>query len=205
MVIHHLVVDGVSWRILLEDFQTAYDLASKHEEIRLPQKTSSFKTWAKQLFQFANSKKMLKEKSYWKRVCSQTVPALPKDEEWTGEKLHRDMREIELELDEELTRKLLTQAHQAYHTEMNDLLLTGLALAVHEWTGQSKVALHLEGHGREELFDGVDLNRTVGWFTTMYPVVFELNETELSRVIPSVKETLRHVRKRESVTESCVI
>ncbi|WP_370589185.1 amino acid adenylation domain-containing protein [Thermoactinomyces sp. CICC 24226] len=196
MVIHHLVVDGVSWRILLEDFQTAYDLASKHEEIRLPQKTSSFKTWAKQLFQFANSKKMLKEKSYWKRVCSQTVPALPKDEEWTGEKLHRDMREIELELDEELTRKLLTQAHQAYHTEMNDLLLTGLALAVHEWTGQSKVALHLEGHGREELFDGVDLNRTVGWFTTMYPVVFELNETELSRVIPSVKETLRHVPEK---------
>lgn len=193
MVIHHLVVDGVSWRILLEDFKTAYHLAAKQEEIRLPQKTSSFKTWAKQLRQYADSKKLMKEKNYWQRICSQKVEALPKDEKWSGEKLHQDMQEIELSLDENLTRQLLTKAHQAYHTEMNDLLLTGLALAIYEWTGQSKVALHLEGHGREELFDGVDLNRTVGWFTTMYPVVFELNETKLSHAIPTVKETLRHV------------
>lgn len=193
IVIHHLVIDGVSWRILLEDFKTAYGQVANGEKTILPQKTSSFKTWAKQLEHYANSKKMMKEKNYWQQLCSSKIEALPKDFAWLGEKLHKDIEEIELILDEVQTKQLLTKAHRAYHTEVNDLLLAGLALAINEWTGQAKIALNLEGHGREEIIEGVDLSRTVGWFTSMYPAVFELPDSRLSRVIPAVKETLRHV------------
>ncbi|MBA4602106.1 non-ribosomal peptide synthetase [Thermoactinomyces mirandus] len=193
IVIHHLVVDGVSWRIILEDFKTAYHQAANGQKIILPQKTSSFRTWAKQLRQYADSNKMMQEKSYWQQLCSGKIEALPKDFAWTGEKLHRDIDEFELTLDEVQTGQLLTQVHHAYHTEVNDLLLAGLALAINEWTGQSKIALNLEGHGREEIIGGVDLNRTVGWFTSMYPVVFELQDSRLSRVIPAIKEILRHI------------
>ncbi len=193
IVIHHMVVDGVSWRIIVEDFKTAYRQAAGGEKMILPQKTSSFKTWAKYLRHYANSKKMMKEKNYWKQLCSSKIEALPKDFAWSGEKLHQDYDEIELTLDEAQTVQLLTKAHSAYHTEVNDLLLAGLALAIYEWTGQAKIALNLEGHGREEIIEGVNLNRTVGWFTSMYPVIFELQSPQLSQVIPSVKETLRHV------------
>ncbi|MGA8944246.1 MAG: amino acid adenylation domain-containing protein [Thermoactinomyces sp.] len=193
IVIHHLVVDGVSWRIILEDFKTAYHQVKNEKKTVLPQKTSSFKTWASQLYQYANSKKLMKEKKYWQQLCASKTEALPKDFAWSGQRLHKDMDEIELVLDEVQTRQLLTRAHQAYHTEVNDLLLAGLVLAINEWTGQSKIPLDLEGHGREEIIEGVDLSRTVGWFTSMYPVVFELQDSRLSRVIPAVKETLRQV------------
>ncbi|MFC4546944.1 non-ribosomal peptide synthetase [Paenactinomyces guangxiensis] len=193
IIIHHLVVDGVSWRILLEDFATAYQYALKQEEILLPAKTTSFQTWAKKLTEYANGKELLKELDYWQEVEQMVVPELPKDRDGIRSYLLKDSDTIRISLTEEKTNQLLTHVHRAYLTEINDLLLTALGLTIQEWTRQNLVAVHLEGHGREEIIKGMDLTRTIGWFTSVYPVVFDLKSSELPRAIKSVKETLRQV------------
>ncbi|SFJ91368.1 non-ribosomal peptide synthetase [Thermoflavimicrobium dichotomicum] len=188
IIIHHLVVDGVSWRILLEDFETLYQRKGT-----LPAKTSSYQTWASKLQTYAQSKKLLKEAAYWKEIELTPVPALPKDH--PGESTYRfgDIKSKTMVFDVEKTKHLLTEAHQAYQTEMNDLLLAALALTIREWTQQNHVAVCLEGHGREEIIKEIDLSRTVGWFTSLYPVIFDLSTNELSSVIKRVKETLRSI------------
>ena len=95
------------------------------------------------------------------------------------------------------TAALLTEVPQAYNTEINDVLLSALALALTSWTGEPMARIHLEGHGREELFEGVDLSRTVGWFTTLFPVTLDVGGARgPGEVLKSVKEQLRHIPQR---------
>jgi non-ribosomal peptide synthase protein (TIGR01720 family) len=99
-----------------------------------------------------------------------------------------------MELDEQQTGLLLRDVHQAFNTEINDILLAGLALALYRWAGMTRVAVLLEGHGREAILEGVNINRTVGWFTTQFPVALPLDgDRDLSLVIKEIKETLRRV------------
>ncbi|AJS58360.1 non-ribosomal peptide synthetase [Paenibacillus sp. IHBB 10380] len=195
LAVHHLVVDGVSWRILLEDLALGYEQRLANEEVSLPEKTNSYQQWSKELNEYANSRKLLREKPYWKAVEEAEIARLPKDEEVEAKGNTWGESRIEIvEFTEEETEKLLRNVHQAYHTEMNDILLTGLALAVEEWTGEERVGLTLEGHGREEIIKGVNVSRTVGWFTSMYPVVLEIQgRKELGNQIKQVKETLRRI------------
>ncbi|MBA4496579.1 condensation domain-containing protein, partial [Paenactinomyces guangxiensis] len=196
ITIHHLVVDGVSWRILLEDFAAGYQQAVQHKEIRFPDKTSSYQTWAGKLQEYAESSKLLRELPYWKKIEETVVPALPKEKMGTDVYLHKDKGQITVSLSESETKQLLTDVHRAYHTEINDLLLTALGLAVREWTEQDQVLVNMEGHGREELIAGVDVSRTVGWFTSIYPVVLNLKADEIAEAIRNVKEILRKVPNR---------
>ncbi|WP_459501589.1 amino acid adenylation domain-containing protein [Bacillus sp. C1] len=191
ILIHHLVVDGVSWRILLEDFETAYEQVMIHKKIELPPKTTSYQTWAKKLQEYANSEELFQELSYWKDTLETNVPVLPIDKEGSSTYFFKDYSEVTLTLDEKETKSLLTDVHRTYHTEVNDMLLAALVLTIKEWTKDNKIALNLEGHGREEIINGIDLTRTVGWFTSIYPVVFDMPTNELSKIIKSVKETMR--------------
>ncbi|SDF13077.1 non-ribosomal peptide synthase domain TIGR01720/amino acid adenylation domain-containing protein [Pseudomonas extremaustralis] len=181
LVVHHLVVDGVSWRILLEDLQQAYGAAP------LPAKTCAYQVWARQLQ--AHAQTLDAQLPYWQ---AQTVDAdLPCDNPQGGLQ-NRLGAKLETRLDAELTRQLLQDAPAAYRTQVNDLLLTALARVICRWSGQPAALIQLEGHGREELFDGVDLSRTVGWFTSLFPLRLRA-DGELADGIKAVKEQLRDV------------
>ncbi|RCL28711.1 non-ribosomal peptide synthetase, partial [Pseudomonas sp. AFG_SD02_1510_Pfu_092] len=191
LVIHHLVVDGVSWRILLEDLQQAYQAHALGQPVQLPAKTSAFKAWAEQLQAYAASPTLQHELRYWREQLQGASDGLPCDHP-LGENLQKHATSVRTRLDATWTRKLLQQAPAAYRTQINDLLLTALARVVSRWTAQAQVLVRLEGHGREELFEGLDLSRTVGWFTSMYPVRLS-PQPELASSIKTIKEQLRAV------------
>ena len=196
LIVHHLAVDGVSWRILLEDLQTNCEQLQRGEAVRLPAKTTSFRRWAKQLAEHAHSTALSLETDYWLSLSSAERMPLPIDFSG-GENTEASARTVSLSLDVEKTRLLLEQVPRAYNTQINDVLLSGLGLALSGWIGQPTVWIDLEGHGREALFDGVDLSRTVGWFTTIFPVKLDVHRTVgPGEVLKSVKEQLRGVPQR---------
>ncbi|UXC39332.1 amino acid adenylation domain-containing protein [Cupriavidus gilardii] len=188
LAVHHLVVDGVSWRILMEDLQQAYRLARQGESIALPPKTASYKTWAETLAEHAHSDAMRRQADYW--LSQPDVPALMPDHDTPA--LAVDGRQHTIRLDAARTTQLLQQAHGAYRTRINDLLLAAVARAVGAWTQRPRVAIQLEGHGRETFAESVDISRTVGWFTTVFPVVLPV-APDIGDTIKQVKETLRAI------------
>ena len=191
LAIHHLVVDGVSWRILLEDLQSAYEQLSRDEAVKLPAKSTAFRTWAERLHDHAGSDALERELAYWTSRLDQPVPELPRaNPEGSQASVHG--HSVSLSLSVEQTQRLLKQAPSAYRTQVNDLLLSALATAVCQWTGQPACLVELEGHGREEIFDGIDLSRTVGWFTSLYPVLLTPSENP-GESIKRIKEQLRAV------------
>ncbi|RFB38346.1 non-ribosomal peptide synthetase [Brevibacillus sp. VP] len=191
IAIHHLVVDGVSWRILLEDF---YHLYRGNDS--LPLKTTSFQAWSQKLQEYVQSKELEKELPYWRNL-DETITdyTLIKDIETasSSKATYEDFLTVSMSLSTEETQQLVTEAHKAYQTEMNDLLLTALALALKEWTNKEQLLVSMEGHGREEILENVDISRTIGWFTSEYPVAIHLTKTDISFAIKQVKETLRRV------------
>lgn len=196
IVIHHLAVDGVSWRILLEDLETAYQQVSRGEKIQLRPKTTSFKHWAEKLTAYAQSDTAKQELNYWQSISRKHITRLPVDYV-LGANTVASTRIVSVSLSVEDTRTLLQEIPKAYKTQINDILLTALVQAFTKWTGGNSVLLNFEGHGREDLFDDVDLSRTVGWFTTIFPVLLELKAADnLGDAIQSIKEQLRAVPKR---------
>ncbi len=193
IVVHHLVIDGVSWRILFEDIETLNQKYIKNEPLKLPDKTDSFKIWAEKLAQYANSKSFLKEKAYWSELQSKEIPELKKD--LAGESnIKKDVETLSFELDESLTENLLKRTNVAFGTEITDILLTALSMALKKTFGHDRLLIALEGHGREGILPGIDISRTVGWFTTKYPVLLDISyENDLSRQIKEIKESLRRV------------
>ncbi len=173
IIIHHLAVDGVSWRILLEDLQTCYQQLSRGEQMRLPPKTTSFKRWAERLVEYAQVSTVKEEQSYWLDAARTRTPQLPVDYPG-GVNTEASAQSVVVSLSVEETTALLQEVPEAYRTQINDVLLAALAQAFSEWTGERHLLIHLEGHGREDIFDDVDLSRTVGWFTTIYPVLLEV-------------------------------
>jgi amino acid adenylation domain-containing protein/non-ribosomal peptide synthase protein (TIGR01720 family) len=195
--VHHLVVDGVSWRILLEDLQEAYEQLGRGGAIQLPPKTTSYRRWAEGLVEHARSPELAAELAYWADPARDQVPALPLDYPG-GESTEASARTLATSLGPDLTQRLLREVPAAYRTEIQDILLAALARAFAAWTGQPRLLVDLEGHGREEeAVPGSDLTRTVGWLTSLYPVLLDLTGTSgPGGVIKAVKEQLRSVPKR---------
>ncbi len=191
LVIHHLAVDGVSWRILLEDLQTAYRQLQAGQAVALPAKTSAFKAWAERLQAHARDGGLEGERGYWLAQLEGVSTELPCDDR-EGAQSVRHVRSARTELTEEATRRLLQEAPAAYRTQVNDLLLTALARVIGRWTGQADTLIQLEGHGREELFEDIDLTRTVGWFTSLFPLRLS-PVAELGASIKRIKEQLRAI------------
>ncbi|XXS01113.1 amino acid adenylation domain-containing protein [Sorangium sp. So ce426] len=192
LVIHHLVVDGVSWRILLEDLLVAYRQVKGGAPLVLPSKTSSFKQWSEALREYAQSETIRRELDYWRSVACAPARSLPAANPH-GKNTVASARSMSAELSESETAQLLSRAPRAYRTHINDLLLTALAHALCEWSEGESALVELEGHGREDLFEGVDVTRTVGWFTTLYPVRLTPDRRDLGASIKSVKEQLRAI------------
>ncbi|WP_085690367.1 MULTISPECIES: non-ribosomal peptide synthetase [unclassified Pseudomonas] len=191
LVIHHLAVDGVSWRILLEDLQSAYQQAINGQALSLPAKTSAFKDWSEHLQRYANGPALQEELAYWQACLSDVSTDLPCKRLDAGQQ-NRLAQTVQTRLNANLTRQLLQEAPAAYRTQVNDLLLTALARVIGRWSGHASTLIQLEGHGREELFDGVDLTRTLGWFTSLFPV--RLTPAEgAGDSIKQIKEQLRSI------------
>lgn len=179
-IVHHLAIDGVSWRILLADLQTAY------QQLALPPKTTSFQHWAYRLQEHARSQ--LSD-----LPTLQPSMALPVDYS-DGTNKVASTRNVTISLTTAETQALLQEVPKAYNTQINDVLLTALVQTFAQWTGESALLIDLEGHGREMLFADVDVSRTVGWFTSLFPVRLDLGAIASPQAaLMSIKEQLRQI------------
>ena len=192
IAIHHLVIDGVSWRILFEDISRGYLQGLSKQKISFDNKTNSYKAWAKKLKEYAKTKEVLAQREYWEEIVKNQKP-LTSDFAVKDRKAG-NISNISTELSETETQQLLKNSNRAFHTEINDLLLVALGLAIKEWQGINSIVINMEGHGREGAVKNIDITRTVGWFTSQYPIRLDLSNIEdLSYVIKAVKESLRHI------------
>jgi amino acid adenylation domain-containing protein/non-ribosomal peptide synthase protein (TIGR01720 family) len=199
IVAHHLVIDGVSWRILLEDLERAYAQACAGQALERPARTTSFGAWGTRLVALARSPELARELTYWASLDAGAASLrLPREPVAVGAvDTVAAVRSLSVTFDPAETRALLGEALGAYRTEINDLLLAALALALRAQAGGGEVWITLEGHGREDLFEDVDLSRTVGWFTSSYPVRLTLpREAGPAAALTSVKEQLRAIPGR---------
>ncbi|NVN48534.1 non-ribosomal peptide synthase/polyketide synthase [Mycolicibacterium hippocampi] len=201
LIVHHLAVDAVSWRILLEDLNIAWAQHHNGQPVTLPITGTSFTTWATLLAEQAHNPAVVDDAEAWRRVLA-TPPSLPTPR--TDSDTYASAGHLTASLDTDTTRQLLGEVPAAFHAGINDILLIAYALACHVFAGNNDtpIAIDVEGHGRnEDLSPGIDLSRTVGWFTTKYPVALNVGglswgqitvgDAALADVIKGAKEQLR--------------
>jgi len=204
-VVHHMAVDGVSWRILLEDLERGYEQASQGSPVKLPPPADSFLHWSARLEALGGSGELLEELDYWKEVEREAAELpdsnglLPvKDSEATNKTPQPPVVQSEC-LSREQTEALLHSASRVLQAEARDVLLTALARAVRR-QGREGILIDLEGHGREPLFDDADASRTVGWLTTLYPFVLRLppagREASPGGSAREVADHVGHIREK---------
>jgi amino acid adenylation domain-containing protein/non-ribosomal peptide synthase protein (TIGR01720 family) len=195
VLLHHLVTDTVSLRILREDLEQACREVAAGAPPALPAKTTSFRRWAERLRVYGDSGELRTELGTWLAAQRRAAVQLPLD----GAPRRRTVASAATcrqALDAAATRALLREVPGAYRTEIGDVLLAALALVLTRWSG-GPVLVDLEGHGREEIFAGLDVTRTVGWFTSLYPVLLDLPmDAGLRQTLIAVKEQLRRVPHR---------
>lgn len=189
---HHLVMDGVSWRILLEDLAESLSSHAHGEEYVLPSKTAPLQMWSDVLSRYSMTEQ---EEQYWQDTVAAIHP-IPIDHS-EGEVWVSSSHTLEHSLTAKETSRLLHESHQAYGTKPLDLLVAALAHAVCDIYQLEETVIELESHGREPL-EGIDLSRTIGWFTSMYPVRFTrpgqgVEATAIASLVKGVKEQLRSV------------
>ncbi|MCB8924044.1 MAG: amino acid adenylation domain-containing protein [Ardenticatenaceae bacterium] len=196
IIAHHLVIDNISWSILQDDLETAYQQIERDETVQLRPKTTSFKAWAEQLHALAVSPDLLDELSYWLSAINRhNVMTLPLDEDVDeGVNTVNSSRTVTISLSVEETQALLQLIPRTYQVQINDILLTALVRAFSSWTACHSLLIDMEGHGREPLFNDVDLSRTIGWFASSFPVRLDLSGSEtLEEALRSVRDQLRDV------------
>ena len=196
LVVHHLAVDGVSWRILLSDLTEGLQQLISGECLTLAPKTTSLQYWATRLQEYADTEPLRQQLDYWISDARRWVRPVPTDHA-IGANTRSSQQTVRVSLSEAQTSALLQDVPAVYHTQINDILLTALGETICSWTGERKVLVDLEGHGREPLFEEVDLSRTSGWFTSLFPVLLDLggNADPGSR-LKAIKEQLRAIPER---------
>lgn len=188
---HHLIIDGVSWRIFVDDLESALDQLVQNRPPVLAPGSASYAAWAESQRAVAAGG-LAAERAYWP-----LAEGVRDDRRASAEDRYGDRRDVRVILTRELTRVLLTGAHAAYATQINDLLLAAVVCAWKAWSGDRRCAMTIEGHGREPLEADLDLTRTIGWFTSFYPFAIELPAgVETGGAIKLVKEALRAVPNR---------
>jgi non-ribosomal peptide synthase protein (TIGR01720 family) len=191
VVAHHLVMDSVSWRILLDDMNSLYRQWNEGLTPVLPSKTNSFRDWAVALAEYARSEKLEKEKTYWQRVSAECAAIATNA---TNNRIG-DFKISNFSVSKEITRLLTSDANTAYGTETGELLMAAFALAMQKTSGCNRIAVSMEGHGREQIAEDLNINRTVGWFTSLFPLLLPVSE-DLHLHIISVKETIRNIPEK---------
>jgi amino acid adenylation domain-containing protein/non-ribosomal peptide synthase protein (TIGR01720 family) len=193
LVIHHLVVDSLSWRILIEDLQTAYQQAEQGQAIALPTKTTSLRQWSEKLQEYANSPQLQQELDYWLAEKRRHITHLPVDQPG-GANTEALADTVSIKLSVAETQILLQEIPALYRIQINDLLLVPLVQAFAQWTGCKHLLVDLEGHGREEIFDNLNLSRTVGLFSSIFPVFLDLEAaTQPAEALKTIKEQIRAI------------
>lgn len=189
LVCHHIAVDGVSWRILIEDLNTVYMQLTGGQSAQLPPKTHSFAYYTEAIGRYRDSYLLSQEKNFW--VDQQRLMAAMAGS--NGNDHSRTMNRLSVTLDGQPLQYLLTDASKAYSTDINDLLITALCEAVttHLPAHTSAISIQMEGHGREAIHEPLITDRTIGWFTSAYPVVVNGITGDLHHDIRLVKETFR--------------
>jgi non-ribosomal peptide synthase protein (TIGR01720 family) len=198
VVVHHLVVDGVSWRILLEDLATVYQQLCRGEAVQLPAKTTSFQAWAARLTAYGQAPELAATAAYWLAAPPASGGPLPVDQAADpAANTVAAAAHVAVALSPEETWALLHEVPPAYNTQITEVLMTALAQSMAPWTEQDVLLVDLEGHGREDLFEEVDVSRTVGWFTTVFPVWVDLRGRRgPGEALQAVKEQLRGLPQR---------
>src|SRR5262249_35472113 len=158
LAMHHLAVDGVSWRILMEDLQSAYDDLCEGKSVELPARTTTYQEWAARLSRHATDPSVTATAQCWKAVLATPFGRLPV---LCAENLEADANSVAVDLTADETTHLLQEVPAAYRTHINDVLLTALAMTLERSTGSGSFLIELEGHGREDIGDNLDLSRTI--------------------------------------------
>ncbi|WP_307806876.1 condensation domain-containing protein, partial [Streptomyces sp. FH025] len=191
LTVHHLAVDGVSWRILLADLEAAYRTARTGAPVELPPVATSYGHWATRLERHTRSGALDGDLDHWTRTGAAPA-ALPAGS--PGPNTHATAATVGVTLDERTTDALLRLAPEVYRTQVNDVLLSALGRTLARWCGRDTVLIGVEGHGREDLFADLDLSRTVGWFTAEFPLALRVDpDAGWHDTLRSVKEQLRAV------------
>ena len=192
IAIHHLAVDGVSWRILLEDLATALEQLGRGETLRLPRKTASFQGWARALLELGRGGSLEDELPYWRSLAERGPVRVPLDGQGSNEEGLR--RCVSVSLGAEATSALLREVPPVYQTRIAEVLLTALVGAFARWTGRNELLVDVEGHGRDGVLEEVNVSRTVGWFTAIYPFYLKVDpQGGAGARLKSVKEQVRSV------------
>ncbi|WP_291560027.1 MULTISPECIES: amino acid adenylation domain-containing protein [unclassified Clostridium] len=187
---HHLIVDGISWRVILNDFITLIEQMNDEVEVKLPMKTHSFKDWAKALNDYSK-KDFSEEKNYWQGILNKEVN-FPVDY-IEGKDRVKTSNILSIELDEETLVDLTKKTNEIYNMELNEALTIALVFVINDLTKKDEVIIELERHGREAINECIDVSRTVGWFTSMCPVYFKVEHEDRANNIKSLKEQLRKI------------
>jgi amino acid adenylation domain-containing protein/non-ribosomal peptide synthase protein (TIGR01720 family) len=192
LVVHHMAIDGVSWRILIEDLQTACMQRLQSRQVALPQKTTSYREWAIRLKDHAQTPEVERELDYWADAMPGST--VVRRDNPAGLNARSSAKTISFGFDVEETQALLKTFSQQYHFSVEELLLASLVQALEPLSNGNPLPINLESHGREALFEDCDLTRTVGWFTSLYPVTFDLrgvsNPFEAARFVRNTLEEL---------------
>jgi amino acid adenylation domain-containing protein/non-ribosomal peptide synthase protein (TIGR01720 family) len=191
VVAHHLAVDGFSWRILLNDLQYGYAQQQRGEPIRLSAKSSSYQQWGEALERYARSDAVQKQRAHWLSVW-QDSSGKPRRSHPSRAR-HASTQRVSVSLDAQETSALLKESAARTRMQVNELLLSGVYLGLRRWSGDSVQRFALEGHGREDLFEWLDISETVGWFTTMYPLRLHSTTEDVADVLTAVREQYRGV------------
>lgn len=191
MVLHHLVVDAVSWFLLAEDVDVAVKDLLSGRAPKLASATSPLQM-AEQLSDYAGSKKHARDVSPWRHVPAPDAFLLPADDPGADDLREAKAEDLHHRLDEGLTRDLLGEANAAYNTRPLDILLAALSGALTDWTGRDDAAIELETHGRDLPVADLDVSRTVGWLTAYFPIsVGGINADDPDATLKTVKESYR--------------
>lgn len=193
--IHHLAVDNVSWQILLEDLQVTYRFLIQGKQPQLPAKTTSYQHWAEQLVRYAQSEEVRQEQAFWlEENRGEVTPLLIDFPESVIRNTMTSVRRYSLSLSQEETHELQEHSARTYHMQMNDIVLAMLALTLARWMETDSVLIDTERHGREEIADDIDVSRTVGWFTSIFPMYLPLQYSSSEvEALQSVQEKLGHL------------
>lgn len=192
IAIHHLIIDGISWRILFEDIEQLQQQVTNKKPLSLPLKTDSFQGWSDHLGEYMKTSVYDVARNYWQSLSAKEFERIQRDKP-DGENIgHYSTLEV-FTLNLEDTRKLLTEVHEAFGTQINDIMLAALFLAFRKTYGLTSIMVDIEGHGREDLGTHVNVSRTVGWFTSIYRILLEGENDDLSDYIKNIKEAVRQV------------
>ncbi|MCK4762555.1 MAG: amino acid adenylation domain-containing protein [Candidatus Aminicenantes bacterium] len=186
---HHLVIDGVSWRILLADLYRLYAGFSKGEEATLPAKTASLTDWAACLREYARQEAVQQEVSYWEEITGSGFSIAGDKAGDAAIGVMKDREKTGFVFDEEQTGTLTRGSRESFKTDVEVLLVTALGSALRDFSGSKEIVLEMENYGR--VLQETDLSRTIGWFTAMYPKMIDMDKEDLTGRIKSIKEQLR--------------